>query len=99
MTGSSTESALRALVSRLEQGIVEVRFSLAIFLDIQGAFNNLLYMALTRAMRDAGLCEGLIRLIEPIFKHRRATAKCAGVERSRLMGCGCPQGGVLSPLL
>ena len=99
MTGSSTESALHALVSRLEQGIVEGRFSLAIFLDIQGAFNNVSYMALTRAMRDAGLCEGIIRLIESILKHRRATASCAGVERSRLMGCGCPQGGVLSPLL
>ena len=59
---------------------MEGRFSLAIFLVIQGAINNLLYMALTRAMRDAGLCEGLIRLIESILKHRRATATCAGVE-------------------
>ena len=44
MTGSSTESTLHALVSRLEQGIVEGRFLLAIFLDIQGAFNNLSYI-------------------------------------------------------
>ena len=74
MTGSSTESALHALVSRLEHGIVEGRFSLAIFLDIQGAFNNVSYVALTRAMRDAGLCEGIIRLIKSILKHRRATS-------------------------
>ena len=40
MKGSSTESVLHALVSRLDQGIVDGRFSLAIILDIQGAFNN-----------------------------------------------------------
>ena len=56
-------------------------------------------MALTIDMQDAGLCEGIIRLTKSILKHRRGTASCAGVERSRLMGCCCPQGGVLSPLL
>ena len=49
-------------------------FSLAIFLDIQGAFNNVSNIALTRTMRDGGLCKSLIRLIESILKHRRATA-------------------------
>ena len=97
MTGSSTESGLHALFSRLELGIVEGRFSLVIFLDIQGAFNNVTYMALMRTMREAGLCEGLVRQIESILKHRRATAICAGLERSRLMCCGCPEGGVLPP--
>ena len=45
MSGSSTESALHEAVSRLEQGIAEGQFTLAIFLDIQGA-NNVFYGAL-----------------------------------------------------
>ena len=86
------------MVSRLEQGIAEGRFTLAIFLDIQGAFNNMSYGALIRALQNAGACWGLSRLIESMLKHRRATASCAGVTRSKLMGCGCSQGGVLLPL-
>lgn len=51
MAGSSTESALHVLVSRLEWGISADQFSLVIFLDIQGTFNNVSYRALTSAMR------------------------------------------------
>ena len=47
ISSSSTESALHAVVSRLEQGIAEGRFTLAIFLDIQEAFKYVSYEALT----------------------------------------------------
>ena len=70
MSGSSTKSPLHAVVSRLEQGIAEGQFTLAIFLDIQGAFNNVSYRALTRALQNAGVCWGLSRLIESMLKHR-----------------------------
>ena len=53
MVSSSTESALYAVISKLEQGIAEGHFTLAIFLDIQGAFNNVSYRALTGAMQNA----------------------------------------------
>ena len=81
MVSSSTESALHAVISKLEQGIAEGHFTLAIFLDIQGAFNNVSYRALTGAMQNAWICEGLIRLIESMLKYRRAIASSAGVTK------------------
>ena len=51
------------------------------------------------ALHSSGVDWGLCRLIDSLLRHRTVEAEWAGVKRSMLVGCGCPQDGVLSPLL
>ena len=52
----------------------------------------------TRAMQNAGVGRGLDRLIVNAEASESYGLLC-GSDGPRLMGCGCPQGGVPSPLL
>ena len=97
--GSSTETALHALVSRVEEAIVVGNYSLAIFLDIQGAFDNVSFDAISASLVEAGIEEGLARWINTMLRSRSTEVEWAGVKKIMRISKGCPQGGVLSPLL
>ena len=97
--GSSTESALHGLVSRLEEAIAMGNYSLAIFLDIQGAFDNVSFDAISESLREAEVDWGLARWINNMLRSRSTEVEWAGVKKTFNLSKGCPQGGVLSPLL
>ncbi len=50
--GYCTYSALSTMVEHAELGIVQNKFALEVFLDIQGAFDNVLIDAVIKGMRD-----------------------------------------------
>ena len=97
--GKSTTTALHTLVTKLEKSLSAKEVALATFIDIEGAFDNTTYEVIKRALELRGLNPQVIEWIDSMLRGREITAKLgettATIEASR----GCPQGGVLSPLL
>jgi len=96
---TSTEDALHALVSELEKAFFNGQIAIAVFLDIEGAFNNALASSMTRGLRDHGVNSTVIRWISYMLGHRRAETSLCGSTTAKQVMKGCPQGGILSPLL
>jgi Reverse transcriptase (RNA-dependent DNA polymerase). len=73
--------------------------ALAAFLDIEGAFDNTPFESINSAVRNRGLEDTLCRWIDTMLRNRTVTATLSGETSRCKVGRGCPQGGVLSPLL
>ena len=97
--GSSTDSALHALVSRIEESVSKGEFALGVFLDIRSAFDSVSHGAILGALRGAGVEGGVLNLISSLLCQREVVATWNGASRCRILNDGTPQGGVLSPLL
>ena len=69
---------------------------LVISVDIQGAFDNLAFMAIEKVMKDNNYPPLMIRWFMNFLKNRIAIAEVLGVKLSIRPVCGTPQGGVLS---
>ena len=98
--GRSTETALTQFVTQVEEGLVRRKeYALGVFLDIQGAFDNVSAPAIKRSMRQRGFPEPLIQWYCHYVGHRRLVVNHNGVEVKRHLVRGTPQGGVLSPVI
>ena len=97
--GKSTESALHQLVTKIEKTIVEGQYALGIFLDIEGAFDNVSFKTITDALIKSQLPHELVRWIDAMLRSRTVTVTVQGKSVSKRVKKGCPQGGILSPLL
>jgi hypothetical protein len=73
--------------------------ALGVFLDIEGAFNNTSYDSISAGLDMHGVSHTIIRWVRATLEGRRATAALGRFSRSIAVARGCPQGGVLSPLL
>ena len=91
--GKSVETALHQLVVRVEKALDQQEIALGVFLDIEGAFDNTSYDSMCLALSRHGTDLTIVRWIRATLEGRLATAALGDVTR------GCPQGGVLSPLL
>jgi hypothetical protein len=69
------------------------------FLDIEGAFNNTSFNSITTAARERGLEETCCRWVRSMLKSRLVHTSFMGSSLTARVAGGCPQGGVLSPLL
>ncbi len=58
--GYSTDSALSTMVEYAESAIIQNKFALGVFLDIQGAFDNVSIFAVIKGMQDKNFPEVLI---------------------------------------
>ena len=96
--GKSTESALHQLVTKIERTIVEGQFALGIFLDIEGAFDNVSFKAITESLTELQLPLEMVRWINAMLRSRTVTVTVQGKSVSKTVKKGCPQGGILSPL-
>jgi Reverse transcriptase (RNA-dependent DNA polymerase). len=97
--GRSVDTALHSLVSRIERAMDDKDLALAAFLDIEGAFDNTPFESINSAVRNRGLEDTLCRWIDTMLRNRTVTATLSGETSRCKVGRGCPQGGVLSPLL
>ena len=97
--GKSVETALHQLVVRVEKALDQQEISLGIFLDIEGAFNNTSYDSLCAALVRHGVDHTIVRWVKVTLEGQQATVTLGSLSRSVAVSRGCPQGGVLSPLL
>ena len=98
-TGKSVETALHQLVVRVEKALDQQEIALGVFLDIQGAFDNTSYDSMCTALTRHGAEHTIVRWIRVTLEGRLATAALGDATRNVVVSRGCPQGGVLSPLL
>jgi hypothetical protein len=97
--GMSTESALFQVVLRLEKSLSHKEIALGAFLDIEGAFDNTSFSAITTAARECGLEETCCKWVRSMLESRLIHTSLMGSSLTAKVVGGCPQGGVLSPLL
>ena len=97
--GLSTEAALHKIVNKLENQILKGNFALGTFLDIEGAFDNVSLTAISRALNKYCPSTNTNNWIRSLIGSRSTTVELHGVKRTIISHRGCPQGGILSPLL
>ena len=97
--GASTESALHNLIRRIEDANSKQYYSLGIFLDIEGAFDNISFSAIKSALINSGIPPSISEWIYHMVSNRYITLNHCGHTLRRRSTKGSPQGGVLSPLL
>jgi hypothetical protein len=98
-TGMSTETALFKVVHRLEKSLKHKEIALGAFLDIEGAFDNTSFDTMVGAARGRGLEDTCCRWIRSMLESRLVHAFLNGSSTAARVAGGCPQKGVLSPLL
>jgi len=87
------------VVSSFEKSLSIKEYTLIAFLDIEGAFNNVLYTAIIESLTELGVEPPLVGLIHKLLISRTVTATLGSSTQTRLVNRGTPQGDVLSPLL
>lgn len=73
--------------------------ALALFMDVSGDFDNTAFVAISRASSKRGIDRTIRKWILAMLKDRQIRSLIGDCETTVLAAKGCPQGGVLSPLL
>ena len=97
--GRSVETALHSVVGNIEYSLHHKMYTLAAFLDIEGAFNNVKTESIVSAMEQFELCPSVIKWIKHMLEKRVINATMGDTTVRKITTRGTPQGGVLSPLL
>lgn len=97
--GKSTDTALYNLSYILEKNVKEKEIALAIFLDIEGAFDKVPISSIVQALELKGVNKVIVNWISSLLKTRHVRATLLGDTLLSQAIAGCPQGGVLSPIL
>ena len=95
--GMCTENALSGVVDRIEKTLSTKKVALAVFLDIQGAFDNATAKSIEKGMREHGADEDSIHWFVNFLKNR--TASVRGEKDIFKLNKGTGQGGILSPVV
>jgi ribonuclease HI len=99
LRGVSTEAALHQIVARIERALKSGEFAMGLFLDIKGAFSDATFESLITGLGKFGVNKECVRFIHHMLTSRTAEALHYEEVYCRVVERGCPQGGVLSPLL
>ena len=97
--GKSTETALHQLVSKAEKAIENKEYALGAFFDIQGAFDNAPSEVIIKALKNRECPEQIVNWTSQLLKTRKVMAAIGKTSMTVEATKGCPQGGVLSPLM
>lgn len=97
--GRSVETALHDTVRTIESALQYKQFTLAAFLDIEGAFNNVKLEAIVEALFKLKVDLSVISWISNMLRSREINSTIGGSSLTKFVSRGTPQGGVLSPLL
>jgi hypothetical protein len=93
------ETALHQLVVRIKRALDQQELALGVCLYIEGAFNITSYYNLCTALARYDVGHTFVRWVRATLEERRATVTLGNSSRSVTVSKGCPQGGVLSPLI
>jgi hypothetical protein len=97
--GKSTVSALHHVVKRVENALEHKEIALTAFIDVEGAFDNAGFASIEDSAKSRGLGQSCIDWMTEMLKCRRISSELGGKEMTVRATRGCPQGGVLSPLM
>ena len=97
--GKSTSMAVKALVTDIERLLSYRNSAIGLSLDIEGAFDNVRYDVLKRALEIKEVSLTIINWIYSMLKTRTLECEIAGDILQFKPSKGCPQGGAHSPLL
>ena len=87
------------MVTKIEKTFRAKEIALAAFLDIEGAFDNASHSSIAIAMNKRDFHGSIVDWISAMLKNRNVTARLGDATITVKTTKGCPQGGVLSPLL
>ncbi|XP_037931163.1 uncharacterized protein LOC119665977 [Teleopsis dalmanni] len=90
--GKSTETALHALTCTIEKTLKVKEFCIVAFVDIEGAFNNILPSAIASALSRLGVEDALISFIGQLLTGRIIEAQMGVSATHRRVNRGTPQG-------
>ncbi|KAG7309924.1 hypothetical protein JYU34_004438 [Plutella xylostella] len=96
--GKSTETALHSVVNKIECALTNKESTLGAFIDIEGAFDKTNFDSINIALTKYNVNPTLRGWINNMLKLRAVQLNLNGTTRC-IVAKGCPQGGVLSPLL
>lgn len=97
--GCSTESAILQVTSIIETAIKNGNQALGIFMDIEGAFDNIPFVAIKSALERTAAKGNISNWILHLVTTRNVTLRLKDTSYNIWVKAGCPQGGVLSPFL
>ena len=97
--GKSTETALHYVVARIEEALENKQICVGAFIDIEGAFDRTTFESIKKAATTHGIKPTICKWIECMLKGRIIQSGLLGDELWATTTRGCPQGGVLSPIL
>ena len=97
--GASTETALHKIVHKIERTIINSGMALGTFLDVEGAFDNVAFGAIERALNQKCESATVNKWIMSLIRNRSTTVELNGCKKTITIKKGCPQGGILSPFL
>ena len=86
-------------MNEIEKGIHRRGYTLAVFLDVAGAFDNLSFDAADKALKSKKVNEQIRKWYLGYLKNRTSIIDLKNVSREIAIKTGCPQGGILSVLL
>lgn len=95
--GKSTENALSATVTQIEKHLYRGYHVIALFIDIKGAFDQILADTIIKACRDYGIPETLCKWYEQYLLNRTALLHLEGETLLAHISRGGPQGSCMSP--
>ena len=97
--GASTDSAIHNLTRKIEDAVNRGDYAIGVFLDIEGAFDNISFSSITDALTELQIPTVFVDWIHHMISNRYVSITFGGHTVRRRVTKGCPQGGVLSPLL
>ncbi len=83
--GYSTDSRLSTMVEYAESAIIQNKFALGVFLDIQGAFDNVSVDTVIVGMKNKKIPEVFINWYCSYHKYRTVTVNHEGVKVKRFL--------------
>lgn len=95
----STSAANHRLTTKIENALANKQYALGIFLDVEAAFDKIHFHSIYKAMQDAMIPKIIINWIYSMLTNRNMVLEFKGHKIIRKIKRGCPQGGILSPLL
>jgi len=97
--GKSTDTALSEAINVIEKSAMRGKYALGIFLDIEGAFDNLNFETIRMSLERCEVNNQFTNWYYFFLQNRELTVNLNGTERHKRPMRGTPQGGILSPII
>lgn len=95
----STETALHAITREIERALHHGNWALAIFFDVEGAFDKARTRVICTELQSRGTPPVLVNWIASAIESRVVSSGAGEVQVGITVSGGCPQGSCLSPHL